>query len=196
MQLLASNLLCERGGRTVFRDVSFALNSGQLLQVTGPNGSGKSSLLRLIAGLNEAEAGSLVLDGGSEDLTIGQQSHLIAHQDAVKTALTANENLTFWRDVLGGGDVARALAAFDLTRLANDPALYLSAGQKRRLALARLVLVRRALWLLDEPSVGLDATSQAQLTAAMSSHLAEGGMIVAATHVALGLVPQVTLALA
>ena len=139
--------------------------------------------------------GSLALEGGHLDLTIGQQSHLVAHQEAVKTALTAAENLNFWRDFLGGGDSALALAAFDLSRLADYPAGYLSAGQKRRLALARLVLIRRVIWLLDEPSVGLDQASLEHLTRAMDSHLAEGGMIVATTHVPLGLAADVTLEL-
>ena len=195
LQLHASHLHCERGGRTVFRNVSFVLSQGQFLQITGPNGSGKSSLLRIVAGLSDAVEGSLALDGGHADLTIGQQSHLVAHQEAVKAALTAAENLDFWRDFLGGGDSARALAAFDLAHLADYPAGYLSAGQKRRLALARLVLVRRAIWLLDEPSVGLDQASQDLLTTAMQTHLGDGGMILAATHVVLGLQPDVTLAL-
>jgi heme exporter protein A len=190
MLLTADNLTCERGGRTVFRDVRFSVSAGQLLQLTGPNGSGKSSLLRLIAGLNEAAAGTLVLQGGHAELSIGQQAHYIAHQEAVKTALTVHENLAFWRDFLGGGDVAAALAAFDLARLSSYPAGLLSAGQKRRLALARLVLVPRAIWLLDEPTVGLDAASLARLVAVMASQLERGGIILAATHVPLGRDPD------
>ena len=161
MELTANDLTCERGGRIVFRNVSLALSRGQLMQLTGPNGSGKSSLLRLIAGLNEPQAGRCA-EGGEADLTIGQQAHYIAHQEAVKTALTVQENLAFWRDFLGGGDVDEALAAFDLARLSSYPAGLLSAGQKRRLALARLVLVPRVLWLLDEPTVGLDTASLAR----------------------------------
>ena len=195
MELTAAHLTCERGGRTVFRDVGLSLKAGELLQLTGPNGSGKSSLLRLIAGLNEAAEGTLALDGGHADLAIGQQAHLIAHQEAVKAALTVFENLAFWRDFLGGGDVAAALAAFDLSRLSTFPAGLLSAGQKRRLALARLVLVRRVLWLLDEPTVGLDAASQERLAGVMAAHLGKGGMIIAATHVPLGLEPTARLEL-
>lgn len=190
MQLKGTGLRCERGGRMVFSGVDFALEQGQLMQLTGPNGSGKSSLLRLIAGLNEAVEGHLALDGGDGELSIGQQAHYIAHQEAIKTALTVAENLAFWRDFLGGGDTDEALAAFDLKRLAFYPAGLLSAGQKRRLALARLVLARRALWLLDEPTVGLDVASQARLAGVMAEHLAAGGMILAATHVPLGLEPQ------
>ena len=153
MQLTGTDLRCERGGRTVFRDVGFVLQSGELMQLTGPNGSGKSSLLRLIAGLNEPGAGRLDLAGGQDELSIGQQAHYIAHQEAVKAALTVAENVGFWADFLGGDKRDEALAAFDLTRLSAYPADLLSAGQKRRLALARLVAVPRALWLLDEPTV-------------------------------------------
>ena len=195
MELTASKLTCERGGRTVFRDVSLSLKAGELLQLTGPNGSGKSSLLRLIAGLNDAAEGTLVLDGGHGDLAVGQQAHLIAHQEAVKAALSVLENLAFWRDFLGGGDVEAALAAFDLSRLSAFPAGLLSAGQKRRLALARLVLVPRVLWLLDEPAVGLDAASQEKLAGVMAAHLGRGGIIIAATHVPLGLEPTARLEL-
>ena len=193
MQLAAKDLTCERGGRIVFRNVSLSLKPHQLLQLTGPNGSGKSSLLRLIAGLNEAQAGTVTLEGGSPDLSIGQQAHYIAHQEAVKAALTVFENLDFWRGFLGGGDVEEAMAAFDLTRLASYPAGLLSAGQKRRLALARLVLVPRALWLLDEPTVGLDTASLARLVTVMDAQLDRGGMIIAATHVPLGREPDTRL---
>jgi heme exporter protein A len=195
MGIKGDNLRCDRGGRTVFTGVRFSVSAGQLLQLTGPNGSGKSSLLRLIAGLNEASEGSLAMDGGHADLTIGQQAHYIAHQDAVKTALTVEENLAFWRNFLGGGDVGGALAAFDLARFSSFQAGLLSAGQKRRLALARLVLVPRALWLLDEPTVGLDTASLARLVAVMGGHLDKGGMIIAATHVPLGREPDVRLEL-
>ena len=195
MELTAKDITCERGGRIVFRDVGFTLREGQLMQLTGPNGSGKSSLLRLIAGLNEAQGGTLSLSGGAGELAIGQQAHYIAHQEAVKTALTVEENLAFWRDFLGGGDVAAALEAFALTRLATYPAGLLSAGQKRRLALARLVLVPRALWLLDEPTVGLDTASLARLVDVMAAQLARGGMIIAATHVPLGREPDCRLEL-
>lgn len=195
MELRAQNLTCERGGRIVFRNVSLALKPSQLMQLTGPNGSGKSSLLRLIAGLNEAQTGQLGFEGGAKDLTIGQQAHYIAHQEPVKSALTVHENLAFWRDFLGGGEVEEALDAFDLARLSSYPAGLLSAGQKRRLALARLVLVPRVLWLLDEPTVGLDTASLARLAAVMARELDKGGMIIAATHVALGREPDLRLEL-
>ena len=193
MELTAKDLTCERGGRIVFRHVALSLKPGQLMQLTGPNGSGKSSLLRLIAGLNEAQAGVIALEGGDGELTIGQQAHYIAHQEAVKTALTVHENLAFWRDFMGGGDVEEALAAFDLTRLSSYPAGLLSAGQKRRLALARLLLAPRVLWLLDEPTVGLDTASLARLSKVMAAQLDRGGMIIAATHVPLGREPDLRL---
>jgi heme exporter protein A len=195
MELTADKLTCERGGRTVFTGVRFSVSNGQLMQLTGPNGSGKSSLLRMIAGLNEAASGVLTLAGGHEDLTIGQQAHYIAHQEAVKTALSVAENLSFWRDFMGSGDVDKAMAAFDLTRLSSYPSGLLSSGQKRRLALARLVLVPRVLWLLDEPTVGLDAASLAKLVGVMAGHLEKGGIIIAATHVPLGREPDTRLEL-
>jgi len=195
MELTANELTCERGGRIVFRGLSLALRTGELMQLTGPNGSGKSSLLRLVAGLNEAQAGDISLTGGAKDLSIGQQAHYIAHQEPVKAALSVHENLAFWRDFLGGGDVGEALEAFDLARLSSYPAGLLSAGQKRRLALARLVLVPRVLWLLDEPTVGLDTASLARLVGVMARQIDKGGMIIAATHVPLGREPDVRLEL-
>jgi heme exporter protein A len=195
MELTANELTCERGGRIVFRGLSLALRTGQLMQLTGPNGSGKSSLLRLVAGLNEAQSGDISLTGGAKDLSIGQQAHYIAHQEPVKAALSVHENLAFWRDFLGGGDVGEALEAFDLARLSSYPAGLLSAGQKRRLALARLVLVPRVLWLLDEPTVGLDTASLARLVGVMARQTEKGGMIIAATHVPLGREPDVRLEL-
>ncbi len=193
MELKANDLTCERGGRIVFRGLSLALRTGELMQLTGPNGSGKSSLLRLVAGLNEAQSGDISLTGGAKDLSIGQQAHYIAHQEPVKAALSVHENLAFWRDFLGGGDVGEALEAFDLARLSSYPAGLLSAGQKRRLALARLVLVPRVLWLLDEPTVGLDTASLARFVGVMARQIDKGGMIIAATHVPLGREPDVRL---
>jgi heme exporter protein A len=195
MQITAENLSCERGGRTVFSNQNFKLGSGEFLQLTGPNGSGKSSLLRLLANLAEPSLGKINLEGGSTDLTLGQQAHYIAHSDASKSALTVTENLVFWRDFLGSGDLMRALQAVNLAALADYPAALLSAGQKRRLALARLALVPRAVWLLDEPGVGLDESSQKLLAGIMNGHLREGGLIVAATHVSLGLKPDSSLVL-
>src|SRR6185312_205291 len=161
MQLRAENLSCVRGGREVFTGLSFAVAGGEALVVTGRNGAGKSSLLRTIVGLVRLAAGKIVLDQGQADATIAEQAHYLGHLDAIKPSLSVGENLIFWASYLGrGGDVTAALEAVDLAPLADLPAAYLSAGQKRRLAIARLVAVKRPVWLLDEPTSALDATSQ------------------------------------
>jgi heme exporter protein A len=189
MRLLASDLGCIRGGRQVFRDLSFAVGAGEALVVTGPNGAGKSSLLRLIAGLVRPTQGRLALEGGDPELTIGEQVHYLGHQDALKPSLSVHENLAFWADFLGGRGtkVGAGLAAVGLDGLARLPAAYLSAGQRRRLSLARLIAAPRAIWLLDEPTSALDAAAQASLADLMRSHLAGGGLILAATHGPIGL---------
>jgi len=190
MRLSASGLSCARGSREVFRGLSFALSDGQALAVTGPNGAGKSSLLRLIAGLLQPAAGTLALEGGETDLSIGEQVHYVGHLDALKASLTVTENLAFWSAYLGGADTASALAAVGLEALPDLPAAYLSAGQRRRLSLARLAAVRRPIWLLDEPASALDAAGQERLTGLMRGHLGTGGMIIAATHGPLGIEAQ------
>ena len=188
MQLRAENLACQRGGREVFAGLNFALPSGEALVVTGRNGAGKSSLLRLIAGLVRVSAGKIELAGGDADSSIGEQAHYLGHQDAVKGSLTLAENLRFWIEFLGGGKpVGAALEAVDLAPLADLPAAYLSAGQRRRLSIARLYAVARPLWLLDEPTTALDTASQARLAALMQEHLAGGGLIAAAAHGPIGL---------
>jgi heme exporter protein A len=190
MELRADNIACQRGERLLFSGVSFTLAAGELLMLTGPNGAGKTSLLRLIAGLAEPDSGSIALEGRHADLTVGQHSHFIAHREAIKLSLTVRENLEFWAAYLGGGDIAAALASFDLANLADYPAQFLSAGQRRRLALSRLCLVRRVLWLLDEPTTGLDDKSQKKLATVTADHLAQGGLVIAATHGSLGLEPR------
>jgi heme exporter protein A len=189
MKLLASDLACVRGGRVVLRNLSFAVGAGEALLVTGPNGVGKSSLLRLVAGLVRPAEGRLALQGGDSELTIGEQAHYLGHQDALKPSLSVGENLGFWAEFLGGSaaEVAAGLAAVGLDSLARLPAAYLSAGQRRRLSLARLVVVPRPIWLLDEPTSALDTSAQAMLAALMRSHLAGGGLILAATHGPIGL---------
>ncbi len=193
MKITATGLACERGGRIVFTDLSFAVESGKFLQLTGPNGAGKSSLLRLISGLSEPSQGGLKLAGGDRDLTLAEQAHYIAHGEASKSALSVAENLVFWRDFLGGGDLANALGAVNLASLADYPVALLSEGQKRRLALARLALANHPIWLLDEPSVGLDEASQKLLLGLLRQHLKANGIIIAATHVPLGLKPDQSL---
>jgi heme exporter protein A len=189
MRLTADALTCLRGGRVVFRDLDFAAEAGEAIQVVGPNGSGKSSLLRLIAGLVRIESGRLILAGGDPEAEIGEQAHYCGHQDAFKSSLTVIENIGFWTRFLGGGghSPTEALARLGLEHLADLPAGYLSAGQRRRLALARLLTVKRPIWLLDEPTAALDAASQSVLAAIMAAHIAEGGILFAATHGPLGL---------
>jgi heme exporter protein A len=189
MRLSGFGVGCIRGGRQVFRELNFAIGAGEALAVTGPNGVGKSTLLRLVAGLVRPAQGRLELDGGDPELTTGEQAHYLGHQDALKPALSVRENLDFWTDFLGGaaGRAKDALAAVGLDGLAHLPATYLSAGQRRRLSLARLVAVKRPIWLLDEPTSALDAAAQAMLADLMRAHLAGSGLILAATHGPIGL---------
>jgi heme exporter protein A len=188
MQLKADNLTCSRGGRQVFSGISFTVSAGEALMVTGRNGAGKSSLLRLIAGLVRIADGRLELTGGEADTPIGEQAHYLGHQDALKPSLSVAENLQFWSEFLGGQTPAlEALEKVGLEPLADLPAAYLSAGQRRRLSIARLIAVARPLWLLDEPTSALDVASQARLADLMRAHLASGGLIVAAAHGPIGL---------
>ncbi len=184
LRLKVENLACERGGRLVFSNLNFILNAGEMLELRGANGSGKSSLLRLLAGLNAASAGSINFENGSPDLSLAEQAHYIGHADANKTALTVSENLKFWTAFLGENKTP--LDAFNLGALADDQALLLSAGQRRRLALSRLHCVQRPVWLLDEPDVGLDSKSRMILQNHIARHLDEGGMALVATHAEFG----------
>lgn len=188
MTLSGEALCCQRGGRLVFEDLGFSVAAGEALLVTGRNGAGKSSLLRMIAGLLRIAGGSLSLAGGDSERSIGEQAHYLGHSDALKPALTVKENLSFWTAWLGGdGQIRDALAMVGLETLATLPAAYLSAGQRRRLSIARLVAVKRPLWLLDEPTSALDTASQGMLLSLMRAHIAAGGIILAATHLPLGL---------
>lgn len=193
MQLVAEKLTLERGGRAIVRGLSLAVSSGEALLLTGANGAGKTTLLRALAGLLPVASGAIRLDGGDPERRIGEQAHAIGHLNALKGSLTVAENLAFWANYLGSpeaGAMARVRAAldrFNLAALAAIPAAYLSAGQKRRLGLARLLVADRAIWLLDEPTVSLDAASTALVAALITEHVTSGGIVVAATHVPLGL---------
>ena len=194
MRLSGRGVRCVRGGREVFSGLDFEASSGEAVAVTGPNGAGKTSLLRLIAGLLTMADGSIDLEGGEAELTLPEQAHYLGHRDALKPALSVMENLCFWRDFLGGAafDAAESLATESLAAVGLDhavrlPAAYLSAGQRRRLSIARLLAVRRPIWLLDEPTSALDAAGQSLFATLMGDHLSRGGLIVAATHAPLGL---------
>jgi len=189
MKLSADSLTCVRGGRTVFFGLSFTVTAGEALAVVGRNGAGKSSLLRVIAGLVHLAAGTLTLSGGETEAGVADQAHYLGHQDALKGSLSVLENLVFWIDYLGGSraDASAALEVVDLAPLAGLPAGYLSAGQRRRLSIARLVAVKRPLWLLDEPFAALDAQNRTLLHEQSARHCSAGGIIIAATHDPLGL---------
>jgi heme exporter protein A len=191
MRLSAWDLTIERGGRRLFAGLSFSAESGAALIVTGPNGAGKSSLLRALCGFLPLEAGGFALEGGDAECTLGEQAHYLGHADGVKGALTAGENLAFAAAMLGGRSSREAeraaLARIGLAHVIDFPARLLSAGQRRRVALARLLIADRPLWLLDEPATALDAAAQAALAAIMQAHLRGGGIVVAAAHAPLGL---------
>jgi heme exporter protein A len=181
------NLACRRGGRTVFAGLGFTVTAGGALVLRGPNGSGKTTLLRLMAGLARPTAGKLLWSGATVEDPESHGRHLrfIGHLDAIKPAFTVRENLAFWAAFWGRGDahdIAHAMEAFGLAALADFPARLLSAGQRHRLALARLVASPAPLWLLDEPANALDDRSLSALTRTIAEHRARGGMVVLASH--------------
>lgn len=189
MRLIADKLAGERGGEPVFDDISFSLSSGEGLVITGPNGSGKSTLLRVVAGLLPAAGGVIRLDDGGAFEDLASACHYLGHQNGMKPALTVAENLAFWREFLGAPrmEPEEALESIGLVGIGHLPFGYLSTGQRRRSAIARLLVSYRPIWLLDEPTAGLDRASEARLANLMRAHLAEGGILVAATHLPLGL---------
>jgi heme exporter protein A len=190
MQLTAEDLSGERGGQPVFSGVGFSLGEGQALTVTGPNGSGKSTLLRVVAGLLPAAGGSVRLEGGGEAFpNVASAAHYLGHLNAMKPTLTVAENLAFWREFCGDAElgVNAALETVGLGAIGHLPYGYLSTGQRRRAAIARLLVSRRPVWLLDEPTAGLDSASEIRFADLMRDHLAEGGIILVATHLPLGL---------
>jgi heme exporter protein A len=188
MRLIAENLAALRGERVVFRSISFDVAGGQALVLNGPNGSGKTTLLRVLAGLLSLMSGQVqILDGQGEPLLEERRDralHFITHQDMIRAQLRVQETLRFHAALLGAParNVDAALDAWGLASLADISGALLSAGQRRRLSLARLSLQSRALWLLDEPLVALDASSRLRLNEACAKHLSDGGIIVAASH--------------
>ncbi len=183
MELVVDNLTCTRGGVAVLAGISFSLGSGQALVLRGPNGSGKTTLLRTIAGLQPPREGRVIAP--PESIAYG------AHADGLKATLTVTENLEFWAGIYGTGQISHALEAFELRPLAQRQAQNLSAGQKRRLGLARMLVTGREIWAMDEPTVSLDAASVAMFAAAVRAHLAEGGAVLIATHIDLGIEAEV-----
>jgi heme exporter protein A len=177
--LEVEGLAVARGGVVLLENLRFAIAPGAALVLRGPNGSGKTTLLRTLAGLQPPVAGELRV--------VPDAIAYAAHADGLKATLTAAENLAFWARVYGAGGEAQALAAMNLTELADRPAGELSAGQRRRLGLARLLVTGRPLWMLDEPTVSLDAASVALFSGVVRGHLARGGAALIATHVELGL---------
>lgn len=201
MQLHTIDLVVARGGRRIIDGLTFSVGSGEVLLLTGRNGSGKTTLIRTLAGFLAPVSGSIELAGFDSERDMREACHYVGHLDANKSSLTVVENLRFWQAYLGDGigsgpsggagqtgdSVLTALERLELAPLADIPAGYLSAGQKRRLGLARLMVAHRPVWLLDEPTVSLDAQSTALLAGIISAHVAGGGIVVAATHLPLGL---------
>ena len=188
MEMRVENLAVARGGVTVLQGLSFALAAGQALILRGPNGSGKTTLLRTLAGLQPAVAGTIDLP--AEAAAYG------AHADGLKSTLTARENLAFWAAIHGTDSADAAMAGMDVANLAHRRAAELSAGQKRRLGLAQLLVTGRPVWLLDEPTVSLDVASVGLFAGVVRRHLAGGGLAIIATHVDLGLSEAAVLDLA
>jgi len=188
MRLVARGLSGERGGEHVFGPIAFTVSAGEALVVTGENGSGKSTLLRIVAGLLPPSAGTVALEDAGDE-TIASSAHYLGHQNAMKTALSVAENLKFWRNFEGEPhlEIDDALEMVGLPDIGHLPFGYLSTGQKRRASIARLLVTYRPVWLLDEPTAGLDARSERQFANLMAAHLEDGGLIMAATHVPLGI---------
>ncbi|MDL2399586.1 heme ABC exporter ATP-binding protein CcmA [Rhizobium mayense] len=195
MHLSAENLAARRGEDLIFTNVSFDLSSGDALILTGRNGSGKSTLLRVVAGLLRQEKGRVVFTDskGESDRPAGEASHYLGHRNAMKSELTVAENLAFWKTFLGdmaggsGLNIDEAAEAVGLAGITHLPFGYLSAGQQRRFAFAKLLVAYRPIWILDEPTAALDAAADRLFVDLISSHQKSGGIVLAATHQALGL---------
>tara|TARA_R110000787_G_scaffold285173_2_gene400139 strand:+ start:103937 stop:104569 length:633 start_codon:yes stop_codon:yes gene_type:complete len=193
---LGENIECVRGERLVLHGAGFRVQSGDVLVLTGPNGAGKSTLLRLMAGLMRPVGGRIAWADVDtfEDIADDSGAHnqrvvYVGHADAVKPALSVRENISFWAEINGGGGLNpdAALMALGISHLADLPARYLSAGQRRRVALTRMLTTKAPLWLLDEPTTALDSAAAAMLADLIKNHRAHDGMVVTSTHTDLGL---------
>ncbi|NTJ43344.1 heme ABC exporter ATP-binding protein CcmA [Agrobacterium larrymoorei] len=195
MHLIAENLCAKRGEDFIFMNVSLKLTDGDALVLTGPNGSGKSTLLRVVAGLLQAELGVVKIagEGLEEGARACEASHYLGHRNAMKQELTVSENLSFWKKFLGdfnGGSslsIEEAAETVGLSGITHLPFGYLSAGQQRRFAMAKLLVAWRPIWILDEPTAALDTSADIMFTGLVKAHLAKGGIVIAATHQPLGL---------
>jgi heme exporter protein A len=194
MRLVAEGLSATRGEDLIFQDISFEIGSGEALVVKGPNGSGKSTLLRVLAGLLPAEAGTATLLAAAHPVErLGEACHYLGHRNAMKRELTVDENLAFWKDFFGdfpggaGVDVDEAVESVGLGGIAHLPFGYLSAGQQRRMAMAKLLVAWRPVWILDEPTAALDVAAETMFAGLVMAHLGRGGIAIAATHQPLGL---------
>lgn len=195
MRLIAESLAARRGEELIFKDISFELAGGEALVLTGRNGSGKSTLLRVLAGLLRPERGRVhvVEKAGEEPRPAREASHYLGHRNAMKLELTVAENLSFWKTYLGdfasgtGVDIQEAADIVGLSGITHLPYGYLSAGQQRRFAMAKLIVAHRPVWILDEPTAALDASADQMFAGLVQSHLAAGGIAIAATHQPLGL---------
>ena len=194
MRLVAEGLSATRGEDLIFQDISFEITSGEALVVKGPNGSGKSTLLRVLAGLLPAESGIAKLLAAPHPVDrLGEACHYLGHRNAMKRELTVDENLVFWKDFLGdfpggaGVDVDEAVESVGLGGIAHLPFGYLSAGQQRRMAMAKLLVAWRPVWILDEPTAALDGAAETMFAGLVTAHLGRGGIAIAATHQPLGL---------
>ena len=194
MRFEADTISVNRGLRRVVQDVSFSLGEGDVLTVTGANGAGKSTLLRALCGLLPLAEGKLRLtsigEGEDDPLIFREHLHYLGPQNAMKAALSVRENLSFWRDFSGGTvglTIEEALSAVELPHVADLPFSYLSTGMKRRVAICRLLVSRKPVWIVDEPTSGLDSHSSELFSALCRAHCADGGILIAATHLPLGL---------
>jgi heme exporter protein A len=194
LRLEVRDLAALRGEERIFSGVNFSLSAGQCLIVTGRNGSGKSTLIRTLAGLLPSDSGTVTVSVDGKPMpSVAEACHYLGHRNAMKRELTVGENLAFWQRFLGdfdggaGMEPENAAAALGLETLLHLPFGYLSAGQQRRMAMAKLLTAWRPIWLLDEPTAALDVQSEGIFGGLMRGHLAKGGIVIAATHQELGL---------